>query len=49
MKKDPDELINLAMQDKHLNLLRKLRKKTVSELERKDCKFAQKMPPVQTP
>ena len=27
MKKDPDELINLAMQDKHLNLLRKLRKK----------------------
>ena len=49
MKKDPDELINLAMHDKHLNLLRKLRKKTVSELERTDCKFAQKMPPVQTP
>ena len=49
MKKDPNELINLAINDKHLNLLRKLRKKTISELERTDCKFAGKMPPVRTP
>jgi len=49
MKKDPDELVNLAMQDKHLNLLRKLRKKTISELERTDCAFARKMPAVRKP
>ena len=49
MKKDPDELVNLAMQDKHMNLLRKLRKKTISELERTDCSFAKKMPDVRNP
>jgi len=37
------------MNNKHLTLLRKLRKKTVSELERTDCSFAKKMPAVQNP
>ncbi|MBU61754.1 MAG: sulfatase, partial [Opitutae bacterium] len=46
MKKDPNEMINLAFEGNHSDLLRKLRKKTVSELERTDCAFARKMPEV---
>ena len=49
MKKDPDELVNLAVHDKHIGLLRKLRKKTISELKRTDCAFAKKMPDVRNP
>jgi arylsulfatase A-like enzyme len=47
MKNDPDEIKNLAIGKNHLLLLRKLRKKTISELQQTDCSFAQKMPPVQ--
>jgi N-acetylglucosamine-6-sulfatase len=49
MKKDPDELVNLAFEGKHSALLHKLRKKTISELERTDCAFARKMPEVRNP
>jgi arylsulfatase A-like enzyme len=49
MKKDPNEFTNLAMQDKHLGLLRKLRKQTIVELKKTDCAFADKMPPVLKP
>ena len=49
MKKDPGEFTNLAMQDKHLGLLRKLRKQAIVELKKTDCVFADKMPPVLKP
>ena len=49
MKKDPGEFTNLAMQDKHLGLLRKLRKQAIAELKKTDCAFADKMPPVLKP
>ena len=49
MKKDPEEFINLAMQEEYLGLLRKLRKQTISELKRTDCAFANKMPPILKP
>jgi len=49
MKKDPGEFTNLAMQDKHLGLLRKLRKQAIAELKKTDCAFAEKMPPVLKP
>jgi N-acetylglucosamine-6-sulfatase len=49
MKKDPDELVNMAFEGKHSALLRNLRKKTISELERTDCAFARKMPEVRNP
>jgi arylsulfatase A-like enzyme len=49
MKNDPDEIRNLAIGKDHLALLRKLRKKTIRELQKTDCAFAQKMPHVQCP
>jgi hypothetical protein len=49
MKNDPDEIKNLAIGKNHIALLRKLRKKTIRELQQTDCAFAQKMPPVQNP
>jgi hypothetical protein len=49
MKNDPEELINLAANEKHLPLVRKLRARTIRELEKTDCKFAGKMPPVLNP
>jgi arylsulfatase A-like enzyme len=49
MKNDPDEIWNLAIGKDHLTLLRKLRKKTIRELQKTDCAFAQKMPHVQCP
>tara|TARA_B110000495_G_scaffold137570_1_gene120630 strand:+ start:373 stop:1935 length:1563 start_codon:yes stop_codon:yes gene_type:complete len=49
MKNDPEELVNLATGEKHLSLLRKLRIKTVKELDRTDCSFAHKMPQVANP
>ena len=49
MKNDPEELVNLAANKKHLPLVRKLRARTIRELEKTDCKFAGKMPPVLNP
>ena len=49
MKNDPEELINLAVDKKNLPLVRKLRARTIRELEKTDCKFAGKMPPVLNP
>ena len=49
MRKDPEELDNLAVQSKHFVLLRKLRKQTIYELQQTDCAFAQTMPPVKNP
>ncbi len=49
MRKDPEELDNLAVQSKHFVLLRKLRKQTIYELQQTDCSFAQTMPPVKNP
>jgi hypothetical protein len=49
MRKDPEELDNLAVQSKHFVLLRKLRKQTINELQETDCAFAQNMPTVKTP
>ena len=49
MKKDPEELVNLATRKKHLSLLRKLRVETIKELSKTDCAFAQKMPKVKNP
>jgi hypothetical protein len=46
MKNDPDEIENLAIGKNHIALLRKLRKKTIRELQQTDCTFSQKMPPV---
>jgi len=49
MRKDPEELNNLAVQSKHLVLLRKLREQTIYELQQTDCAFAQTMPAVKNP
>ncbi len=49
MKNDPEELVNLAANKKNLSLVRKLRARTIKELEKTDCKFALKMPPVLNP
>jgi N-acetylglucosamine-6-sulfatase len=49
MKEDPEELVNLAMKEANLPLLRKFRQRAINELERTDCKFANKMPPVLKP
>jgi arylsulfatase A-like enzyme len=49
MKNDPEELVNLAVDKKNLPLVRKLRARTIRELENTDCKFAGKMPPVLNP
>ena len=49
MKEDPEELVNLAMKEANLPLLRKFRRRAINELEKTDCKFARKMPPVLKP
>ena len=49
MENDPEELVNLAQDKSHRDLLRKLRKETIHELKRTGCVFAEKMPPVKTP
>ncbi len=43
---DPDELTNLAYKDKYLDLLKKLRKATLKELERTDAGFVKTIPAV---
>ncbi|NNE94211.1 MAG: sulfatase-like hydrolase/transferase [Verrucomicrobiales bacterium] len=46
MENDPEEIVNLAMQDEHLELVRKLRAEAIAELRRTDCRFVDNLPPV---
>lgn len=49
LKRDPEELENLAASNEHGDLLIRLRKQTIEELEKTDAKFANSMPATGTP
>ena len=49
LEADPIELVNLAMDKAHRELLRRLREETIAELRRTDCPFVDELPPVMNP
>ena len=44
LNKDPEELNNLAVSSQHHDLLKKLRVRTVEEMQKKDGDFVQYLP-----
>lgn len=48
LQADPDELRNLALEDKHQTLLAEFRGKLIRELKRTDAAMAENLPPVRT-
>ncbi len=49
MEKDPDEMVNLALDPNYKNLLLENRVAAIKELKRTDCKFAETMPTTASP
>lgn len=46
LEEDPEELVNLALDNRHQELLVRLRREAVAELRRTDAGFADALPPV---
>ena len=46
LRKDPDELTNIAAKPEHQNRLKSLRAAAIAELRRTGAGFADRMPPV---
>ena len=49
LERDPDELVNLALQPEYLNRLRSMREATLAELRRTDAGFVDHLPAFSTP
>ena len=49
LEKDPDELVNLALQPEYLDRLRSMREATLAELRRTDAGFVDHLPSFSTP